>query len=796
MAIDVELKTLKQNNTSWPLTFKASNRFPIVANRVFATLENAQAYIDDTAADASAYPGIVLAVVQDEIAKNNGVYYVQSVAMAEGESGVLVKVGGTETETTDKYSEAVELSKTLVVGQLIKVANDETIGELTYQAGFYIVEGAGVISALATSTGSDDEVGALKTRVTALETDKVDKVEGSRLMTDAEGTKLAGIAEGAQVNYVQSVGDNLDVDIDGKLTVNLSSKVDKTDYNKKVGEIDAAILTKADLTEFTTHTANTAIHVTGDEKAAWNTAEGNAKAYTDIKISELDSKYDVLGAAASAEAAAKKYTDDEIAKLSYDENGAAASALTDAKAYVDGKVDGKFDTVGSAAAAEAAAKAYADGLAGNYDAVGSAAAAEAAAKAYADGLAGNYDAVGSAAAAEAAAKAYADGLAGNYDAVGSAAAAEAAAKAYADGLAGNYDAAGSAASALTDAKKYTDDEITAAFNNFATAVTSDEVVNTYKELIDYAASHGAEFTELVGEVTNIDKRVEDLEGINHDAYKAADEKVLSDAKAYADGLAVNYDAAGSAAAAEAAAKAYADGLAGNYDAVGSAAAAEAAAKAYVDGKVDGKFDTVGSAAAAEAAAKAYVDAISADTRLFALEGINHDAYIAADEALENKLQGNINTLSSGLSDEVSARESLADIVGTPAKGDTESVMTKLAALAEGKLNATATINGQSFVENAAIIDAGDIKLNEKTNSYEVTLTLQSVIADLDNRITSAVSGGLTSVAAGNGISVSVVAGNSQTISLKRRESDTNAVVIDENGIYVEQIMVSGNDIEE
>lgn len=174
MAIDVELKTLKQNNTSWPLTFKASNRFPIVANRVFATLEKAQQYIDDTAADASAYPGIVLAVVQDTIAKNNGVYYVQSVAMAEGETGTLVKVGGTETETATTYSVAVTLSQTLVTGQLIKVASEETVGDNTYKAGFYIVETPGTISALDTSTGAADEVGALKTRVDALEANKAD----------------------------------------------------------------------------------------------------------------------------------------------------------------------------------------------------------------------------------------------------------------------------------------------------------------------------------------------------------------------------------------------------------------------------------------------------------------------------------------------------------------------------------------------------------------------------------------------------------------------------------------------
>ena len=34
---------------------------------------------------------------------------------------------------------------------------------------------------------------------------KVDKVEGSRLMTEEEGTKLAGIAAGAQVNVIEKV---------------------------------------------------------------------------------------------------------------------------------------------------------------------------------------------------------------------------------------------------------------------------------------------------------------------------------------------------------------------------------------------------------------------------------------------------------------------------------------------------------------------------------------------------------------------------------------------------------------
>lgn len=56
----------------------------------------------------------------------------------------------------------------------------------------------------------------------------------------------------------------------------------------------------------------------------------------------------------------------------------------------------------------------------------------------------------------------------------------------------------------------------------------------------------------------------------------------SNAVSYADGLAINYDAAGAAANAYANATSYADGLAGNYDASGAAANAYSNAVAYAD----------------------------------------------------------------------------------------------------------------------------------------------------------------------------------------------------------------------
>ena len=50
--------------------------------------------------------------------------------------------------------------------------------------------------------------------------------EGYVAYSDEEKSKLAGIAEGAEVNYVKSVGDNLSVDDAGKLSVDLSAKLD------------------------------------------------------------------------------------------------------------------------------------------------------------------------------------------------------------------------------------------------------------------------------------------------------------------------------------------------------------------------------------------------------------------------------------------------------------------------------------------------------------------------------------------------------------------------------------------
>lgn len=159
-----------------------------------------------------------------------------------------------------------------------------------------------------------------------------------------------------------------------------------------------------------------------------------------------------------------------------------------------------------------------------------------------------------------------------YDAKGAAATAEQNAKDYADGLAVNYDAAGTAAglnAAMDTRVKVLEaidhDKLAADASAAAVATVLDgapEKFDTLKEIAQWISD-----SEAADSAADLVTRVSALEAIDHDAYKAADEATLASAKSYADGLAVNYDAAGSADGALASAKSYADGLKSEIDGV-------------------------------------------------------------------------------------------------------------------------------------------------------------------------------------------------------------------------------------
>ena len=108
-----------------------------------------------------------------------------------------------------------------------------------------------------------------------------------------------------------------------------------------------------------------------------------------------------------------------------------------------------------------------------------------------------------------------------------------------------------------------DKKIADAINAFATQMTDDGTVNTYKEALEYIASHGAEYTALLGEVTNNKNAIATLNG---DASTAG-----SVAKAVADEVAraqaaeqANAEAAAAAAEAAATAQSGVDAIAADY----------------------------------------------------------------------------------------------------------------------------------------------------------------------------------------------------------------------------------------
>ena len=313
--------------------------------------------------------------------------------------------------------------------------------------------------------------------------------------------------------------------------------------------------------------------ITVDKVTAWDAAEQNAKDYADTEIGKLSEVYDVKGAAASA---------------------------------------------------ETAAKAYADGLASNYDAAGAAAGAEATAKAYTDTeiakLSEVYDVKGAAASAETAAKKYTDDKLVDYatqsfvtDKIVSALT-----NGTVDitGYAKTEDVKAAVSSAKTeaiaDASAYTDSEIAKLSDVYASKsvvetlvgedvnkssreIASEEVAkvianapeafDTLKEIADWISNEsGATAADIVTDIAGlkaadelIDGRIDALEVLSGQSHTHENKEVL-------DGITVDKVSAWDAA--EQNAKNYADGLAVNYDEKGAAASAETAAKAYADKLVE------------------------------------------------------------------------------------------------------------------------------------------------------------------------------------------------------------------
>lgn len=109
---------MAENITIFPtgLTYSRNTKAPLMDMQVFETLALAQAYVDNV--DQTAYVGLTVSVVND--GSNNGLYYVERIADADNETGLLVKVGSDSAADVAEVKADVAALKTTV--------GDETSG--------------------------------------------------------------------------------------------------------------------------------------------------------------------------------------------------------------------------------------------------------------------------------------------------------------------------------------------------------------------------------------------------------------------------------------------------------------------------------------------------------------------------------------------------------------------------------------------------------------------------------------------------------------------------------------------
>lgn len=229
----------------WGNAFQRQFGIPLDRSSLHGSYEDAVAYAkgdgsDERGLGKESYIGQIITVWGLNEKNKEGVWVYSLVpSTKEGYKADLKPVGaGAGTETADNYSAAKLLSNELVVGQLIQVANEEEVEETIdgtvvknkYQAGFYIVNAPGSISALDTSSGASDEIGAILTRVQALEANKVAKTD----FETYQGTVTTALNAKASVDALNTLEEKVDGDIE-----NLKSHVE--DFGGAVTEIDGRL---------------------------------------------------------------------------------------------------------------------------------------------------------------------------------------------------------------------------------------------------------------------------------------------------------------------------------------------------------------------------------------------------------------------------------------------------------------------------------------------------------------------------------------------------------------------------
>ena len=205
------------------LTYSRNTKDPLQSKIVWNSLSEASSYVNNP--DETAYIGMTLAVINDEVAKNNGLWYVEAIGTKSNPTaGVLKKVGSNEVLTAANYTEAVELAKTAPVGTLIKVTASEGSTEESnfHAAGFYIVSVSGVnpsILMLSTTSGEDMDLDAVITALSDLQNVVATKANIADVYTktQADATFVKDVTvNGAEASIDRSTG-IVSIDVSGKV---------------------------------------------------------------------------------------------------------------------------------------------------------------------------------------------------------------------------------------------------------------------------------------------------------------------------------------------------------------------------------------------------------------------------------------------------------------------------------------------------------------------------------------------------------------------------------------------------
>ena len=224
------------------LTYSRNTKDPLQSKIVWNSLAEASSYVNNP--DETAYIGMTLAVTNDPVAKNNGLWYVEAIGTKSNPTaGVLKKVGSNEVLTAANYTEAVTLARTAPVGTLIKVTAPEGSPEESnfHAAGFYIVSVTGTnpsILMLSTTSGEDMNLDAVITALSDLQKEVAAKANAADVYdkTTADGTFVKNVTvTGATASKDGATG---------IVTIDVSGKVNKTDFDTFKQETTNKLATK------------------------------------------------------------------------------------------------------------------------------------------------------------------------------------------------------------------------------------------------------------------------------------------------------------------------------------------------------------------------------------------------------------------------------------------------------------------------------------------------------------------------------------------------------------------------